>query len=72
MKPAATLLAVIGAALAAFGWWGAQTLAGRHRFDEMDGIIPAAAGFLGVVLLAVAGGVALLAGRRSRHAPAAR
>jgi hypothetical protein len=72
MKTAAVVLAAIGAALAAFGWWGVNTLAGQHRFDEMDGIIPAAAGFFGVVLLAVASGIALLAWWRSRRAAAGR
>lgn len=61
MKRAAVLLAIAGLVLAAFGWWGVYTPAGMHRYDEMDGIIPAAAGFLGIVLLAAAACVALLA-----------
>lgn len=69
MKSTAGVLAVIGIILAAFGWWGVYTPAGMHRFDEMDGIIPAAAGFLGLVLLAVAAALALLAWwRASRRA----
>jgi len=40
-----------------------------HRFDEMDGIIPAAAGFLGLVLLAAAPVLMLFAWwRASRRA----
>jgi hypothetical protein len=40
-------LLVVGVGLATFGWWGAFTAAGRHRYDEMDGIIPMASFYLG-------------------------
>ena len=36
-----------------FGWWGANSAAGRQRFDEMAGIIPIAAPVLGTVIFAV-------------------
>jgi len=73
MKTAASVLAILGVALAAFGWWGINTAAGSHRFDEMDGLIPFFAGCAGLFLLAVAAIVAMLAWRRSaRHARSAR
>jgi hypothetical protein len=68
MRPAALILAVAGAALLAFGFWGAQTAAGRHRFDEMDGIIPVAAGTLGGFCLIAAVVLDMLAERRERRA----
>lgn len=43
-------LLVAGACLVAFGWWGVETVAGRRRFDEMAGMIPMAAGALGVLV----------------------
>jgi len=36
-----------------FGWWGANTNAGRHRFDEMAGIIPIAALVIGTIVFAI-------------------
>jgi len=45
------MLALAGALLLAFGWWGLETTAGRHRFDEMAGMVPLAAGALGALLL---------------------
>ena len=54
LRGIALLLAVIGGLLLAFGWWGVETAAGRRRYDEMDGIIPFAAGVLGALLLACA------------------
>ncbi|HYH82642.1 MAG TPA: hypothetical protein VEX86_22815 [Longimicrobium sp.] len=72
MKISVALLAIIGAALAAFGWWGVYTRAGMRRYDEMDGIIPAAAYYFGLLLLALAVVVALFAWwRASRRAAAA-
>ena len=40
MSRIALVLLLVGVALAAFGWWGTKTDAGRRRFDEMAGIIP--------------------------------
>lgn len=37
----------------AFGWWGANTAAGRRRFDEKAAIIPISALVLGTLLFAV-------------------
>jgi hypothetical protein len=37
----------------AFGWWGANTAAGRQRFDEMAGIIPIAALVIGTIIFAI-------------------
>ena len=44
---------VLGFIAMAFGWWGANTAAGRQRFDEMAGIIPIAALVLGTVIFAI-------------------
>lgn len=67
MKKAAAVLAIIGLALAVFGWWGIYTAAGMRRYDEMDGLIPFFAGVAGFILLALGGIVALLAAWRSRR-----
>jgi hypothetical protein len=44
-------LVFVGLALAseAFAWWGLTTTSGRRAFDEMAGMIPLAAGAIGVV-----------------------
>jgi hypothetical protein len=54
----AGVLAALGVALLAFGWWGLETVAGRQAFDEMAGMIPFGAEVLGVVLLLLAAAVA--------------
>lgn len=54
MRIAAGVLAALGAALLAFGYWGLETAAGRRAYDEMDGMIPFGAGVLGAVLLVLA------------------
>ena len=69
MKIATVALAVAGAALGGFGWWGIYTAAGMRRYDEMDGLIPFFAGVAGLFLLAVAAVVALFAMGRSRRKP---
>ena len=48
------LLAIGAIACMSFSWWGLNTAAGRAAYDEMDGIIPFAAGPLGLVLGLVA------------------
>jgi sorbitol-specific phosphotransferase system component IIC len=47
-------LVVIGASALGFGAWGRFSKAGKIRFDEMAGIIPTLAYYLGMVLLAIA------------------
>ncbi len=44
---------ISGFVLIAFGWWGSNTAAGRHRFDEMAGIIPIAAMVVGTIVFAI-------------------
>jgi hypothetical protein len=44
---------IVGFLAMAFGWWGANTTAGRQRFDEMAGIIPIATLVLGTVVFAI-------------------
>lgn len=61
MRAASAVLAVSGALLLAFGWWGTETVAGRRRYDEMAGIIPEFAGMLGVLLLIAAAVLAVIA-----------
>ena len=45
------ILCVIGILAILFSLWGTKTVQGRHTFDEMAGIIPLAAGALGVLLI---------------------
>ena len=48
------LLLAVAASCLAFAYWGLATPAGRRAYDEMDGIIPAFAGMLAVMLGAAA------------------
>ena len=50
MRFAAILLAVAAIACEIFAYWGLNTVAGRHAFYEMAGMIPMAAGVLGLPL----------------------
>ncbi|HEX6747989.1 MAG TPA: hypothetical protein VF092_11915 [Longimicrobium sp.] len=50
--------------LIGFGWWGLETVSGQRRFDEMSGMIPLGAGFLGAILLLVGLVVLFLDARR--------
>jgi hypothetical protein len=65
----ASRLAITGAALIGFGWWGVNTAAGRARFDEMAGMIPFGAQVLGGALLLVAAIMALVVRWRMPGAP---
>jgi hypothetical protein len=65
VRAAAAVLALAGTLLLAFGWWGTETVAGQHRFDEMAGMIPFGATVLGALLL-VAGLAVGLIGARNR------
>jgi hypothetical protein len=49
----AKLFLLLGFVAIVFGWWGANTVSGRNRFDEMAGIVPMAALVLGTVVFAV-------------------
>lgn len=63
----AIALTLIGAAALAFGAWGRYSPAGRARFDEMAGIVPLVAFWLGALLLLVAavlGALAMKGGNR--------
>lgn len=55
-------LLLAGALSALFGAWGTYTPAGRREFDEMAGMIPMAALYLGGLLIAA--GAALWLKRR--------
>jgi hypothetical protein len=57
MRKAVVLLLLSAGALAAFAWWGTSTVAGRARYDEMDGLYPFGAGLLAAFLAVL--GVAL-------------
>jgi hypothetical protein len=50
MRRAALICLILAAALAGFAWWGLFTAGGNRSFDEMDGMIPFAAGVLGALL----------------------
>jgi len=55
MRGVSLLCAALALCLAGFAYWGLNTDAGRHAFDEMGGIVPLAAvpaSFL-LVLLAI-------------------
>ncbi|MCY0146941.1 hypothetical protein OEG84_04215 [Hoeflea sp. G2-23] len=55
MKLFAIVLLLLSLAGMLFGWWGLETVSGRHQFDEMAGIIPLVAGTASIILLPVAG-----------------
>jgi len=55
---------VVAVPLILFAWWGQYTLAGRHAYDEMDGLYPFAAGALGLLLTMLAALSAWLGTRR--------
>jgi hypothetical protein len=55
MRVAAITLVAAAIACEIFAYWGLNTVAGRRAFDEMAGIIPMAAGALGVPLALGAG-----------------
>ncbi|HEX8905856.1 MAG TPA: hypothetical protein VF771_13480 [Longimicrobiaceae bacterium] len=63
MRVLATVLAVAGALLLAFGFWGTHTAAARFG----DGFIPIAAGTLGGLLLIAGVLVDIAAERRRRN-----
>lgn len=67
MRTSIAILVGLGIALLAFGYWGLETESGRHAYDEMDGIIPAAAGMLGLCLLVAALVLALIYRRRLKR-----
>jgi hypothetical protein len=48
-----TVLLALAAVLGTFSYWGLFTEAGRHAFDEIDGMYPFFAGGLAVVLLLI-------------------
>jgi hypothetical protein len=64
LRTAAAVLAVAGAGLVGFGWWGVNTAAGQRRYDEMAGMIPFFAEVAGAILLVVAFLLLLLSARR--------
>ena len=63
MRPRLLILLLLFVACEVFGYWGLNTVSGRAAFDEMAGIIPAAAQGLGWLLL-IAAGVVAWRGRR--------
>jgi len=66
MKKWAFVLAFLGLVCLTFAWWGMNTEAGQHAYDEMAGIIPLASGLLGWCLIAAAALIAFLAWRVKR------
>jgi hypothetical protein len=64
MRVLAVVLAVAGALLLGFGWWGTHTAAARFG----DGFVPIGAGSLGGMLLIAGILVDIVAERRSRKA----
>lgn len=68
MRKIATTLALAGALLLAFGFWGTQSAAGHQRFANMNGFVPLAMTTLGGLLLITAAILDMLAERRQRRA----
>jgi hypothetical protein len=68
MRKIATTLALAGALLLAFGFWGTQSAAGHQRFADMNGFVPLAMTTLGGLLLITAAILDMLAERRQRKA----
>src|SRR5690606_36291015 len=64
MSRAATIVLVLSLALGVFSAWGMLTAAGQARFDEMDGMIPVAAGAMALLGCTIA---ALLLSLARRH-----
>ena len=54
MKTFIIVCALLGVLGTAFGYWGQYTEAGNKKYDEMAGMIPAFAYYLGIFLLIIA------------------
>ncbi len=54
LKVVSAVLAILGLLLLLFGSWGRFTEAGQLRYDEMAGILPYFAFYIGILLLVVA------------------
>ncbi len=65
MRALPAILLIIGTTCVIFSYWGLNTTAGHNAYDEMAGIIPLAAAPVGLVFIALAGGVWWL--QRRRH-----
>jgi hypothetical protein len=65
MRQIALGLLLTAGALEAFCYWGLFTTGGRHRFDEMSGMIPFFAGVLGCISAVAAAVVYFIAWKRS-------
>jgi len=44
---------LLGVSLLTFGWWGQYTKSGHQNFDEMAGMIPFFAFYLGVIVVVI-------------------
>lgn len=53
MKTAIIIISILGGLLLAFGSWGRFSEAGKIKFDEMAGMIPYGAYYLGIILIVV-------------------
>ena len=67
MRFTAAPLLISAIALGAFAWWGQYTVAGRARYDEMDGLYPFGARLLAGCLVLVAFGLLWFASRQRRR-----
>lgn len=54
MPITALLIFLVGLSATLFGAWGQHTEAGRSRYDEMAGMIPYFAWWIGIILIAIA------------------
>jgi hypothetical protein len=55
MRVARIVLLVLGLIALGFGYWGAATRSGHRVFHEWNVVLPMFVGFVGLVLLLVAG-----------------
>jgi hypothetical protein len=67
MRIVAAILIAISCALAGFSYWGINTYAGQHAFDEMAAIVPYSAGLLAAFFALTAAGLLWWHQRRVRR-----
>lgn len=69
MPRSVRIMLIASALLGAFCWWGLYSAEGQRQFDEMAGMIPFAAGLLGLILLAVTFFLLVISRRKPRRPP---
>ncbi len=67
MKHLALIPILLAIPLAVFGWWGTFTATGHMAYDEMDGLYPAGAGVLAIILVIASAAASLVARHLKIH-----